>query len=46
MLKCFIGVDYWSDKTYTEFKKHFKGLIAPLEMKEQYDLLKKESKSK
>lgn len=45
MLKGFIGVQYWGDKSFTDFKKHFKGLIAPLEMREQYDLMKKAYKS-
>ena len=41
MIKGFIGVDYWGDKNYAEFKKVFTRKIAPLEMKAQWELVKK-----
>lgn len=44
-LKCFIGVQHFGDKSYVEFKKHLKGLVAPDDMRGQYDLMKKAYKS-
>ncbi len=45
MLDGRIGVQYWGEKTPAEFKKHFKRMIPPSEMKTQYDLMKKAYKS-
>ena len=40
-IKGFVGVDYWGDKNYADFKKTFAKKIRPDEMKAQWELVKK-----
>jgi hypothetical protein len=42
----FIGVKFWGGKSFSEFKKYFAKRIAPDKMKEAFEFVKAEYKSK